>query len=445
MTDAMTDWTAEPVRLVGDYVLRCSAGVSGTTMISGGAVDVGADGRIVAVGAEASLGPTEAPVRRLGGLLMPGLVNGHCHTPMSLMRSAGEGLPLDRWLVEGVWPREGKMTPEDAWWGMALGSIEMLRAGVTTSAEMYLFEDQLIDAVQTIGARLHMMAGLISVVLPDQSALDARLAAITELRQSHDAEQGLITVGFGPHSAYDMTPEQLAAVATAADATGAMVHIHVEETAAERALVQDRYGRSATQVLADAGLFQAPVSVAHGVWLDGGDLAILADGGASVIHCPQSNLKLGSGIADVPAMLEADVAVGLGTDGPASNDNLDLWEEMRLAPMLARGVNTDPGSMTIETAIGLATRGGGEAIGMVDVGDLTPGKWADIIRIDLDQPAFQPALPDELLAHLVWAGGAEHVTDVWVGGRQVVDTGEVTTIDRHQVQREVFERARRLL
>jgi len=225
----MTDPT--PTRLVGDYLLRCDGGHE---LIAGGAVDIGVDGRITAAGPEAELPATDADVRRVGGLLMPGLVNAHCHTPMSLMRSAGEALPLDRWLVEGVWPREGRMTPEDAWWGMALGSIEMLRAGVTTSAEMYLFEDRLIDAAQTTGARLHMMAGLISVILPDAAALDARLAAIGELRDNHDGTAGLITVGYGPHSAYDMNVEQLSAVAEAATASGAMVHIHVEETAAER-------------------------------------------------------------------------------------------------------------------------------------------------------------------------------------------------------------------
>lgn len=440
MSDSTAD--ATPVRLVGDYLLRCDGGHE---LIAGGAVDIGADGRILAAGVESELSATDAEVRRIGGLLMPGLVNAHCHTPMSLMRSAGEGLPLDRWLLEGVWPREGRMSPEDAWWGMALGSIEMLRAGVTTSAEMYLFEDQLIDAVETTGARLHMMAGLISVVLPNADALDARLAAITALGDEHDPTAGRITVGFGPHSTYDLPPDQLGAMAEAAVAADAMLHIHLEETKAERDLVQDRYGRSATHVLADAGVFEAKVSVAHGVWLDDADRRLLADGGASVVHCPQSNLKLGSGIADVPAMLDAGIVVGLGTDGPASNDNLDLWEELRLTPMLARGVATDPAAMTIETALDLATRGGAESLAMPDLGELSPGCWADVIRLDLDQPAFQPGLADDLLGHIVWAAGGEHVTDVWVAGRQVVADGEITTIDRHEAQHEVARRAATLL
>jgi len=431
-----------PTRLVGDYLLRCDGGHE---LIPGGAVDIGADGRIVACGRESDLPTFEGSVQRIGGLLMPGLVNAHCHTPMSLMRSAGEGLPLDRWLLEGVWPREGRMSPDDAWWGMALGSIEMLRAGVTTSAEMYLFEDQLIDAVEATGARLHMMAGLISVVLPDADALAARLAAITELGEQHDSSAGRITIGFGPHSTYDLRPEQLGDMAAAAVAADAMLHIHLEETKAERELVQERYGRSATQVLADAGVFEARVSVAHGVWLDADDRRLLGEGGASVIHCPQSNLKLGSGIADVAALLDAGIAVGLGTDGPASNDNLDLWEELRLAPMLARGIATDPAAMTIATALDLATRGGAQALGMTDIGELAPGRWADVIRLDLDQPAFQPGLAADLLGHIVWAAGAQHVTDVWVAGRRVVSAGEVTMIDRHEAQREVTRRAATLV
>jgi len=430
------------MRLVGDYLLRCDGGHE---LIAGGAVDIGVDGRILAAGPEHELPTTDADVQRVGGLLMPGLVNAHCHTPMSLMRSAGEGLPLDRWLLEGVWPREGRMSPDDAWWGMALGSIEMLRAGVTTSAEMYLFEDQLIDAAQTTGARLHMMAGLISVILPDADALASRLAAITALAEQHDPAKGRITVGFGPHSTYDLPPDQLAAIATAAVDADAMLHIHLEETKAERDLVRERHGRSATQVLADAGVFEAKVSVAHGVWLEADDRRLLAEGGASVIHCPQSNLKLGSGIADVPALLDAGVVVGVGTDGPASNDNLDLWEELRLTPMLARGVATDPAAMTIETALDLATRGGAAALGMPDLGELSPGFWADVIRLDLDQPAFKPGLADDLLGHVVWAAGADHVTDVWVAGQQVVADGETTTIDRQEAQREVSRRAATLI
>ncbi len=430
-----------PYRLTADAVI---VGDGTDRIITAGAIDVGANGRILAVGPLSEPAPHDGPTHHVGGLLMPGLVNNHAHSPMSLMRSAGDGLPLQRWLTEAVWPREGAMTPDDAWWGMALSSIEMLRCGVTTSVEMYLFEDQIVDAVSATGARIVMAAGIISALMPDRHQFERRIAAVADFFDRYHQPNAGINVGFGPHSVYDLDPDRLAEIATAAIERDALFHIHLDETRTERDLVHERYGRSATQVLADAGALDARVLAAHAVWIDDTDRRLLGEAGAGVAHCPQSNLKLGSGIADVAAMLESGITVGVGTDGPASNDNLDLWEELRLAPMLARGTAIDPQAMSAPTALDLATRQSAHSAGLDDVGELRPGAWADIIRLDLDQPAFFPGLPDELFSQVVWAGGAEHVTDVWVGGRHVVADGECTTIDRHEAQRQVHQRGRRL-
>lgn len=426
------------VRLIADHVVPCEGN---GVIIENGAIDIDSSGRIVAVGSESDLDPAPATVRRLGGLLMPGLVNAHAHTPMTLVRSAGDGMPLQQWLTGAIWPREGRMTPDDAWWGMSLGSAEMLLAGVTTSCEMYMFEQQVVDAVTAAGSRLVITPGVISALLPDGNVA-GRIAEIADFYDRNHRPEQRINVGFAPHSVYDLTPEQCGEIAAHAARTGALFHIHLEETQAERELVAERYGKTATQALADAGVLEAKVLAAHGVWLDASDQRLLAEAGAAVAHCPQSNLKLGSGVAPVADLLAAGVGLGVGTDGVASNDDLDLWEELKLAPLLARGVGHDPGAMDATTALDLATRASARALGLDDVGHLRAGAWADIIRVDTDQPAFAPGL--DLLTHLVFAGSARFVTDVWVAGRQVVDSGALTTVDVERCLSEVRSRGRRL-
>lgn len=438
MNAAAEPGAAAEIRLVADYVV---AAEGDGAIIDNGAIDIDASGRIVAVGPEAELEPAPATVRRLGGLLMPGLVNAHAHTPMTLVRSAGDGLPLQRWLAEGVWPREGRMTPDDAWWGMSLGAAEMLLAGVTTSCEMYMHEQQVVDAVTAAGSRLVITPGVIAALLPDGNVA-GRIEQIAEFFANNHRPDERINVGFAPHSVYDLTPDQCGEIAAHAAQADALFHIHLEETQAERELVMERYGKTATQALADAGVLEAKVLAAHGVWLDATDQRLLAEAGAAVAHCPQSNLKLGSGVAPVADLLAAGVGVGVGTDGVASNDDLDLWEELKLAPLLARGIACDPQAMDATTALDLATRSAARAIGLEDVGHLAPGAWADIIRVDTNQPAFSPGI--DMLTHLVFAGSSRFVTDVWVAGKQVVDAGTLTTVDVERCLDEVRIRGRRL-
>ncbi|MEM7271788.1 MAG: amidohydrolase [Actinomycetota bacterium] len=432
-------------RLVADRVLTGVDRVDdvpAVRLVEAGAIDIDADGLIVAVGPEPDLGQAPPSVERFTGLLMPGLVNAHAHTPMTLVRSAGDGLPLQRWLQEAVWPREGRMTAEDAYWGMLLGSVEMLLAGVTTSCEMYLFEEAMVEAVVATGGRMVLTPGVISALLPD-GEVGARIDEIAEFHARHHRPDHRISVGFAPHSVYDLTPEQCGRIAGHAAETGALFHIHLEETAAERQLVIDRHGAPATRLLADAGCFEAKTVAAHGVWLDVEDRRILADAGAAVAHCPQSNLKLGSGIAPVTELLGEGVRVGLGTDGVASNDDLDLWEELKLAPLLARGATHDPEAMDAATAIDLATRSGALAVGLEDVGHLVPGARADVIRVDLDHPAFSPGI--DLPTHLVFGGSSRFVTDVWVDGDRVVADGAPTTVDLAEALAQVTTRGRRLM
>ena len=413
------------MRLVGDYLIP---GAGDGTVVPNGAIDIDDHGRIIGVGAVRDLGEPAGVVRNIGGLLMPGLINAHAHTPMTLVRSAGDGWPLQRWLAEGVWPREGKMTPEDAHWGMTLGCAEMLLAGVTGTSEMYLFEADVVAAAKAAGIRIVMAAGIIAALSPTGD-ISGRMDEVDAFHAAHHDPEAGVSVAYGPHSVYDLTPDQVAEIGRRAQARDALVHIHLEETKTERDLVIEANGKTATQVLADTGVLEGRLLAAHGVWLDETDRRLLGEAGAAVAHCPVSNLKLGSGIAPLVELLEAGITVGVGTDGPASNDNLDLWEEQKLAPMLARGTRHDAEALSAAQALGLATQQSARAVGLIDSGELRVGAWADIIRIDLDHPVFAPGRIEELLTHVVWAGGGQHVSDVWVGGRQVVADSSCLTID----------------
>ena len=433
------------LRLVADAVFTLDLG---DTVLAPGAVEV-TDGLISWVGdpgQEPAGAGTE--VRELGGVLMPGLVNCHAHSPMTLLRSAGDGLPLDRWLSDSVWPREARLDDEDVYWGMTLGAAELLTNGVTTTCEQYRHPAPVIDALLDAGIRGVFTPGIFEVPgSPDVAGQrwEELLAEACGLFDAMDGREGRLHLGFGPHAAYTVPPEGLREIAAEAKRRGALFQIHLSETVAECDVVRERYGMSASALLAEVGALDGRVLAAHAVWLDDQDLALLAGHDVGVAHCPGSNGKLGAGIAPLRRLLERGVRVGLGTDGPASNDDLHLWDELRLAALFARATSGDPGAVTTATALRLATRGGGEALGQ-PVGALETGRPADLIRLRTDDPRFIPSVSDaELLGHLVWAGAGYLVTDVWVGGSCVVEAGRCTHIDEERARVEVAQRARRLL
>lgn len=416
-------------------------------VVRDGVVDIDESGRIGYCGpAESAPAADGATVRSLPGILLPGLVNTHAHSPMVLLRGMGSDLPLLRWLREVIWPAEARLRAADVRAGMVLGSIEMLRRGVTTSAEMYFHADAVADAVLATGARVVLGAPII-----DLPGLDWR-AMLTETERWIDTD-GLrfgpgerIELSYAPHSAYMLPVEALALTAKSASARGALVQIHVAESAHEDERLRAEYG-SVPLLLDRVGLLDGRLVAAHAVHLSDEDIAVLAAKGAGVAHCPGSNAKLASGIARLADLREASVPVGLGTDGPASNDDLDLWEEVQLAAMFARVSTQDSTAVSAADALLLATRGGAEALGRTDIGALEPGRWADIVHIDPDDPAFATGLdvPDgQLLANLVWAAGSRRVRDVWVAGEQVVTDGEATRVDRRAAQADVAEAAARL-
>ncbi|WP_234436270.1 amidohydrolase family protein [Streptomyces sp. NRRL S-813] len=384
---------------------------------------------------------------RLSGILMPGLVNAHAHSAMTPLRGAGGDLPLRSWLNDVIWPAEARMRPADAYAGMLLGCVEMLQHGITTSAEMYIHGEPVVHAALTAGSRI-----LFAPAYFDLPGVDWR-SALSAIDKWID-EDGLrfgpgdrVELCYGPHSAYTLPAEALQATAESAAAREALVHIHVAESLTEDQEQRAAHG-SVPRLLEAVGLLDGRLLAAHAVHLSTHDVRLLADHGAGVAHCPGSNAKLASGIAGLTALQAASVAVGLGTDGPASNDDLDLWEEMRLAMMLARAVTGDPLALTAKDALLMATRGGAAAVGRQDVGTLGPGAWADMIHVSVDGPHFATGLdvPDEqLLANLVWAAGSRAVRDVWVAGEQVVGHGEPLRVDRVAVQRKVASAAAHML
>ena len=430
-------------RYLADYVLTCNADFS---LLKNAALDV-ADGRISWVGERSEAPPHEGSTIQLGGLLMPGLVNSHAHTPMTLVRGAGDGLPLMDWLTKVMWPREGQMTSEDALWGMRLGAAEMLLSGVTSTCEMYLFEEALVEASQDVGIRLVMTPGIISALHGDSfGATDNRIAAIADFHAQHHDPDTLVTVGFGPHSAYDLPLELCSEVASAARDLDALLHIHVCETQNEGAALEAQHGgKSTIEILAQHGILDGKILAAHSVWLNETDMEIYAQKGVRVAHCPVSNMKLASGTAAIQAMRAKGIDVGLGTDGPASNDDLDLWQEIKISPLLARVTELDASSMTPQDALTMATVEGSRAIGNDDSGTLQIGAKADFVRLELDNPTFVPVTnDDELIAHVAWSGSGRHVTDVWVQGTQVVANRRLTNFDLERAIAESQTRGLRL-
>ncbi|WP_033291394.1 amidohydrolase family protein [Amycolatopsis jejuensis] len=409
-------------------------------------VDVDDDGRITYTGPASGALEFDGEVHRLSGILLPGLVNSHAHSPMTLLRGMGGDLPLLRWLREIIWPTEAKLKPADVRTGMLLGSVEMLRHGVTTSAEMYFEGEQVVEAVLATGGR-----ALVAPPVIELPGMDWR-ATLSAIDRWIDAD-GLrfgpgdrIELGYGPHSAYMLNPDGLRATAESAAARGALVQIHIAEAAAEDLVQRKEYG-SVPKLLDSLGMFHGRTIAAHAVHLSDEDIALFAARGVGMAHCPGSNAKLASGIARIKDLRAAGVAVGLGTDGPASNDDIDLWEELQLTAMLARLANEDSTVVTAADVFLMATRGGAEALGRNDIGVLEAGRWADLVHVDLDDPAFAAGLdvPDEqLLANLVWAAGSRRVRDVWVAGEQVVAETEPTRVDRGEIQATVAETAARL-
>lgn len=400
-----------------------------------------ADDQIVAVGVRGSVPADFVPDRILelpNDVVMPGLINTHTHAAMTLLRSYADDLPLMPWLQEKVWPFEEKMTDEDIYWGTALALCEMIRSGTTTMLDMYDSMDQVAEAVLRAGTRAVLARGMIGNGPNGERALKEN---IDLFQRYHGAGQGRVSVMFGPHAPYTCSGEYLGRVKAEADRLGAGIHIHVAETKDELKIIQEQYGKTPVRWLEDLGFFSGHVVAAHCVHLTGEDIDILARRQVCVAHNAESNMKLNSGTAPITELRAKGVVVGIGTDGASSNNNLDLFGEMRSAAFQQK-LQVDSTAMSAYEVLEMATRGGAQALGLKNVGMLAAGYKADLISIDLDQPHFYPrfAIP----AHLVYAAHAGDVRTVMVDGKLLLEEKKLLTLDVKRICQEAETRAKRI-
>ena len=417
------------------------------TVLEDGAVAVdGTD--IVAVGPSAKLREQFAPRRVLDAshhAVLPGLVNGHTHVAMTLFRGMADDLALETWLNDHIWPAEAAFVDRDSVGrGTTLACVEMLRGGTTTALDMYWFPRECALAARRTGLRLVVGGVLLDGPGADGLSHEQRLAENRALLEEfrHDP---LIGVSIQPHSTYTVSPEHLLEARALADEFGVVFALHASETEKENRTVVERYGRTPIRHLSALGLLGPRTTLHHAVHLDDEEIALLAETGTSAVHCLESELKLASGIPRLPALLRAGANVGLGTDGAASNNDLDMWTEMRLCALLYKAIEKDPTAIPARDALGLATRGGARAVGMDHlIGSLEPGKRADLVLVDLDRPHLSPVY--NVVSHLVYAAQKADVTTVLVNGVVVVENGRTTLVDEREAMadvREVADRIRR--
>ncbi len=425
----------------GTLVTMDAAGL----VVPDGAVAIDGD-RIVAIGTSEDLaarysGATTIDVR--GQVVMPGLVNTHTHAPMVLFRGLADDLALMDWLTRYIFPAEAKMvSPDFVRVGTRLAALEMIASGTTTFADMYYFEDDIAQATHEAGLRAVLGQSVIRFPVADaptpELALSRAEAFILKWK-----DDPLVTPAVAPHAPYTLEGATLQAARALADRHGVPLLIHLAETRDEVKIIQDAHKMSPTRYLESLGIWQGRSLAAHGVWLDEADMTVLATRGVGVAHNPESNMKLASGIARVPEWIARGMRAGLGTDGAASNNDLDMFEAMRTAAFLHKIATLDPQAMPARLALELATRRGAEALGLGDrIGSLEVGKQADLITVAMDgarqTPVFDP------ISHLVYVARGDDVRTTIVAGRVLMRNGQVQSLRAVEVLRDAEAMASRV-
>ena len=405
------------------------------TILAEGAVAV-EDGRIAAVGPARDLAAAYPAARRIdagGGVVLPGLINTHTHVPMVLFRGLADDLVLLEWLEEHIFPAEAEHVDEEfVRWGTRLACLEMLRGGITTFVDMYFFEDAIAEEAERCGMRAVLGETLIDFPAPDHATWDEAVAYIRDF-VARWRDHPRITPAVAPHSAYTVSGEHLVAAHRLATELDAPMLIHVSEDRGELERVRKATGRTSVDYLAHLGVLDDRVLAAHMVWPSASEIELLAERGVGVAHCPQSNMKIAAGVAPVPAMLAAGVAVGLGTDGAASNNDLDLFEEIDTAAKLHKVTALDPTVVTARQALAMATILGARALDMEsEIGSLEVGKRADLIVVRSD--GFHQLPHYNAYSLLTYSTKSSDVETVIIDGRLVVEQGRVLTVDEGEVR-----------
>ncbi len=394
--------------------------------------------RIAAIGAERPKGDFDRVIDGRGRLLTPGLVNAHCHSAMTLLRGYGEDLPLDRWLTERIFPAEDRLDDRSVYLSSKLAIAEMLAGGVTSFSDMYFFCDATARAVAEGGIKANLSRSIVSFDENADYSADSRIREALALHAAwNGAEEGRIRVDLSLHAEYTNVAPCVRYVAECAKKLSARVQIHLSETEKEHRECLGRHGVTPARFFLDNGLFDVPVVAAHCVYLDDADREILASHGATAVHNPISNLKLGSGVMPLGKTLAAGVSVALGTDGAASNNRLDLLREMQTAVLLEKGMTQRPEGLTAAEGLRLAAQNGAKAQGREDSGRLQVGCCADLVLFDLtglhNLPVTSPATA------LAYSARSSDVCLTMVDGRILYENGEFTTLDVEKLKHEFSE------
>lgn len=371
-------------------------------------------------------------VTRSNHALIPGLINTHTHAAMNLMRGLADDLPLMDWLQDHIWPTEEKWVSEQfVHDGTQLAIAEMLRSGTTCFNDMYFFPDVVARAASAAGMRA--MVGLIVIDFPTAWAKDAD-EYIAKALDIHDQirSEAMIRSCFAPHAPYTVSDQPLTRVRTIADELGLPIHMHLHETEGEIAQAMANDGRRPIQRMDDLGLLSPDFLAVHMTQLNDDDIDLASERSLHVLHCPESNLKLASGFCPVQQLQASGISVALGTDGAASNNDLDMLGEMRTAALLAKAVSGNASALPAHDALRMATLDGARALHMDEItGSLETGKAADIVAINLEQIETQPLY--DPVSQIVYAASREQITDVWIAGRQLLKSRNLTSLDESEI------------
>lgn len=373
-----------------------------------------------------------------GKLVMPGLVNTHCHAAMTLQRSYADDIPLMTWLNDYIWPFESRQTPDEVALGMTLGIVEMLLGGVTSFVDMYYFEDRCVEVAERLGIRAVLGCNYFDTNLEEVFRQVERAVGLAA------SGSGRVRVAVAPHSPYTVSPENLVRGKELADRLGIGLMTHIAETRDEIRIVRERYGCTPVEHLDSLGLLDRRCIGAHCIHVTDSDIGTLAARGVTVSHNPQSNMKISSGVAPVERMRAAGALVTVATDGTCSNNDLDLWEELRTAAFLQKSATGDPTALPAWETLRMATANGARAMGYADgeLGVLREGALADLIVVDLQKPHLQPI--HDVVSNLVYCGKASDVDTVVVDGRIVVENRRIEGVDLPALYAGAAEAVRRI-
>jgi 5-methylthioadenosine/S-adenosylhomocysteine deaminase len=387
--------------------------------------------RIVEISDKIAVNDADEVINADGKLLIPGLVNTHTHLSMTLMRGLADDMPLDTWLNDHIWPVEAELEGEHCYAGALLACAEMIKSGTTCFNDMYFFMDHVAKAADEAGIRGILSHGMIDFGNEEKRKKEFK-ETIRIIKKCHNTADGRIKVAFGPHSSYTCSQELLQGVKKQASKYGVRIHIHVSETQKEVSDVMEAHGKRPFEYLDEIGFLGSEVTAAHGVWVSDSEIDIIKEKNVKISHNPSSNMKLSSGVSPVAKLLDKGVCVSLGTDGAASNNNLDLLEEMKIAALLQKVKTMDPTVLTAEEVFKMVTINGAYSLGLEnEIGSIEVGKKADLVLVNMKTPQLTPVRNP--LSHLVYAANGGDVDTVICNGNVLMKNRKLLTLDEAMV------------